>query len=252
MILRPEFYEDHHLDRHAEREKLGLHPDLPTALVLFGGEGSGAMWPIANHLGNSQSDLQLILICGRNKSLQQRLQSLSTRNSKFVEGFTAQIPQYMRLADFFIGKPGPGSISEAVRMGLPVIVERNSWTLPQERYNAEWVEENGVGVVLKSFREIEPAVQRVLSSGKLAAMRNATRCIENRAVFEIPDILEQVLEAPSGRRQRVKQSTHASILLQPAGVAHCDLHLPAQCRSLPADSECGAASPAAACRCSGH
>jgi len=192
MILRPEFYEDTQLDRSSERETLGLDRDLPTALVLFGGEGSGAMWPIANRLGNSTSDLQLILVCGRNKSLKQRLERLKTRNRKFVEGFTSRIPHYMRLADFFVGKPGPGSISEAVRMGLPVIVSRNSWTLPQERYNTEWVEEHGVGVVLKDFREIEPAVQRVLSSGRLAAMQRATRCIENRAVFEIPDILERV------------------------------------------------------------
>jgi hypothetical protein len=194
MILRPEFYENVELDRRAEREKLGLHPDLPTALVLFGGEGSGAMWPIANRLGNSGSDLQLILLCGRNKSLQGRLDNLKTRNRKFVEGFTSRVPYYMRLADFFVGKPGPGSISEAVRMGLPVIVERNSWTLPQERYNAEWVEAQRVGMVLKSFREIEPAVQRLLASGQLVAMRHATGCIENRSVFEIPGILEGILE----------------------------------------------------------
>ena len=42
----------------------------------------------------------------------------------------------MQLADFFIGKPGPGSISEAVQQGLPVIVVDNAWTMPQERYNA--------------------------------------------------------------------------------------------------------------------
>ena len=42
--------------------------------------------------------------------------------------------------------------SEAVAMGLPVIIERNHWTLPQERYNAEWVEEQGVGISLRSFR----------------------------------------------------------------------------------------------------
>ena len=193
MILRPEFYEDVPFDRPAEREKLGLDPYLPTALVLFGGEGSGAMWPIAKRLGNSKSDLQLILICGRNKSLKQRLERMQTRNRKFVEGFTSRIPHYMRLADFFVGKPGPGSISEAVHMGLPVIVSKNSWTLPQERYNAEWVQEHGVGVVLNDFREIEPAVQRILSSAKLAAMQRATRCIENRAVFEIPDILQRVM-----------------------------------------------------------
>ena len=61
----------------------------------------------------------------------------------FVEGFTKEVPRYMQLADYFIGKPGPGSISEAVAMQLPVIVERNAWTLPQERYNADWVTRAG-------------------------------------------------------------------------------------------------------------
>ena len=59
-----------------------------------------------------------------------------------------QIPYFMSLSDFFIGKPGPGSISEALAMKLPVIVERNSWTLPQERYNADWVLEKDVGIVV--------------------------------------------------------------------------------------------------------
>jgi hypothetical protein len=53
----------------------------------------------------------------------------------------------MRCADFFIGKPGPGSLSEAVQMGLPVLVTRNAWTMPQERWNTEWVQAQGVGVV---------------------------------------------------------------------------------------------------------
>jgi hypothetical protein len=61
----------------------------------------------------------------------------------------------MALSDFFIGKPGPGSISEAMAMHLPVIIERNIWTLPQERYNADWVIEKKVGFVLPNFREIE-------------------------------------------------------------------------------------------------
>ena len=55
-----------------------------------------------------------------------------------VEGFTREVPYFMGLADFFIGKPGPGSISEALAMRLPVIVERNAWTLAHERYNADW------------------------------------------------------------------------------------------------------------------
>ena len=60
----------------------------------------------------------------------------------------------MHLSDFFIGKPGPGSISEALAMKLPVIVERNARTLPQERYNADWVLEKQVGLVVRRFRQI--------------------------------------------------------------------------------------------------
>src|SRR3981189_3420989 len=65
-----------------------------------------------------------------------------------VVGFPSQISHYMQVSDFFIGKPGPGSISEAVQQGLPVIVVRNAWTMLQERYNTDWVQEHGAGIVL--------------------------------------------------------------------------------------------------------
>ncbi len=100
----------------------------------------------------------------------------------------------MQLADYFIGKPGPGSISEAVAMRLPVIVERNAWTLPQERYNAEWIREQGVGLVLPDFRRIAGAVEELLEPAAYARFRTATGVLENRAVFEIPEILERILD----------------------------------------------------------
>src|SRR5256714_5962436 len=89
-------------------------------------------------------DRQLLLICGHNQKLAARLRAMPHAAPMFVEGFTKEVPRYMQLADYFIGKPGPGSLSEAIAMGLPVIVERNAWTLPQERYNADWVLEQEV------------------------------------------------------------------------------------------------------------
>jgi 1,2-diacylglycerol 3-beta-galactosyltransferase len=192
MILRPEFYEEQTRDRAAERQRLGLDPRFPTGLVLFGGQGSNVMLPIAERLGNSALDMQLILICGRNEKLQKRLARLRTRNRIFVEGFTKQIPFYMHLSDFLIGKPGPGSVSEAAHMGLPVIVERNAWTLPQERYNAEWIREQGVGIVLNNFRDIAEAIEKLLAGGELEAMKTKLSTMQNRAVFEIPPMLEKI------------------------------------------------------------
>lgn len=197
MILRPEFYNLPDVDRRKERERLGLDPELPTGLVLFGGEGSSVMLPIAKRLGNSSSNLQLIMICGRNKELLGRLQQLKTKNKFVLEGFTKEIPRYMSMADFFVGKPGPGSISEAVRLNLPVIVERNAWTLPQERYNAQWIAEQGVGMVLKNFRDVDEAVHKLLEDGTLTDMKARIGRIDNRAVFEIPPALARILEKRS-------------------------------------------------------
>jgi 1,2-diacylglycerol 3-beta-galactosyltransferase len=100
----------------------------------------------------------------------------------------------MALADFFIGKPGPGSISEALQFHLPVIVECNSKTLPQERYNAEWVTEKGYGIVVPSFKRIAPAVQRLLQSATFDEFRRKASEYSNRALFEVPIILEQCAE----------------------------------------------------------
>jgi 1,2-diacylglycerol 3-beta-galactosyltransferase len=190
MILRPSFYQPVTADRASERRKLGLDPDLPTGLVLFGGQGSSVMPEIARSV---TANAQFIFICGRNQKLAERLRAMKTPYPKYVEGFTSEIPNYMHLSDFFIGKPGPGSISEAIAMSLPVIVERNSWTLPQERYNAEWILEKQVGVVLKSFREIDAGLKQLLQPANYDRFRSNAAGIVNRAVFEIPEILDQLL-----------------------------------------------------------
>jgi 1,2-diacylglycerol 3-beta-galactosyltransferase len=194
MILHPRFYGAPIEDKVAEREKLGLRPDLPTALVLFGGFGSGVMLEIAERLDRSNLELQLIFICGKNEKLAKALRERTSRLPRFVEGFTTRVNQYMQTADFFIGKPGPGSVSEALAMHLPVIVERNAWTLPQERYNADWILENEVGEVLSSFRQIVPAVARIINPATLSRYRANAVAMKNQAVFEIPDILQTIFE----------------------------------------------------------
>jgi len=194
MVLNPRFYNSLKLDRQAERQKLGLHPDWPTALVLFGGHGSPAMLKIARALQQSPAQLQLIFICGHSEKLAAELRRLPATKPMFVESFTKQVDYYMSLADFFIGKPGPGSIAEALHFGLPVIVERNATTMPQERYNTEWVEEHEAGIVLKSFDEIETAVQRLLDDSMLEHLRSKVATHKNRALDEAVDILAKFMD----------------------------------------------------------
>jgi 1,2-diacylglycerol 3-beta-galactosyltransferase len=195
MILNPAFYATPAIDRDAELVRLGLRSGVPTGLVLFGGEGSEEMVSITRALNRPGTQpVQLILLCGKNAGVAAQLRAIELRIPMFIQGFTREIPLYMELSDFFIGKPGPGSISEALAKRLPVIVQRNAWTLAHERYNADWVEERGVGMVVRNFADdIGAAVETLLKPENYSRFCERAAGMRNTAVFEIPDILERVM-----------------------------------------------------------
>jgi 1,2-diacylglycerol 3-beta-galactosyltransferase len=198
MIVNAAFYTPSSVDRFEVRKRLGLDPWRRTGLVLFGGEGSSVMSKIARRLDFSDN-LQLIFICGRNERLAVELRKMRLRIPVYIEGFTTQVQHYMGLSDFFIGKPGPGSISEALTMGLPVIVQCNRWTLPQERFNAAWIQEREVGMVVRDFRCIADVVRNLLDPSTFDRYRANVVALHNRAVFEVPEILDQILQKTTGQ-----------------------------------------------------
>lgn len=217
MILRPAFHAVTPLAEAARAEALrtlGLQPGRPTGLVMFGGQGSMQMLRIARSL----PQVQLILVCGHNAALAERLRALPRPDggaARAVLGFTADVVHYMQLADFFVGKPGPGSLSEAVQMGLPVITFENRWTMPQERYNAQWVRELGLGEVVPSVKAIAGGVARLLAD--LPAAQARVRRVHNQAVFEVADLVAGLLEqAPARAPAPWPQAGAAPVTMAPA------------------------------------
>ena len=78
---------------------------------------------------------------------------------------------------------------------LPLARRTQPPFLPQERYNADWVEEQQVGLVVPTFRAIVEAVERLIEPATLTRYRANAAAIQNRAVFEIPEILDRVMAA---------------------------------------------------------
>jgi 1,2-diacylglycerol 3-beta-galactosyltransferase len=67
------------------------------------------------------------------------------------------------------------------------------------------VQEKGVGIVLKSFEDVAEGVKRMLDPAALAAFRRNVAAQENRAVFEIPEILAKLLgETPQNARLKAE------------------------------------------------
>jgi UDP-N-acetylglucosamine:LPS N-acetylglucosamine transferase len=158
---------------------------------MFGGHGSPAMETIARLL----DDVQLVLMCGHNEELAARLRSMKAAAPRAVLGFTPQVRKYMQLGDFFIGKPGPGSLSEAIHLGLPVITFRNAWTMPQERYNTDWVREKRLGLVVESAKAVRPAALALIEA--INDYQVSVRQLRNTAVFEVVDLIKLLLRSSS-------------------------------------------------------
>jgi 1,2-diacylglycerol 3-beta-galactosyltransferase len=209
MILRPDFYAEDQANPVELRKEMGLQPDLLTAMVLFGGHGSKVMFDITEWLDAARLPIQLILICGRNEDLAAKLRARHWAMPVHIIGFTKEVHRLMHAADFLIGKPGPGSIAEAMVRKLPVLIECNAWTLPQERYNTEWVREKNVGIVLKSFKNVVDGVKQMLEPATLDQFRKNVAAQDNRAIFEIPVILAKLLGESQAKPQTAIPATVA-------------------------------------------
>ena len=201
MILHPKFYEPLQVNRAAERVRLGLRPDLLTGLVLFGGEGSAEMVRIAQALNRAGSRVQLILLCGKNEEVISQLRAMDRRIPMWIEGFTREVPFYMELSDFFIGKPGPGSVSEALVKRLPVIVQRSAWTMAHERYNLDL---DRAAPDRLGGPQLFPGDLRSRrdpgGSEHYSRFRQRAASMRNLAVHEVPDMLEKILSQSNRNR----------------------------------------------------
>lgn len=186
------------------RKEFGMDPNLPAVLLMGGGEGMGPVKKTAKALGESLFDQelgkpigQLIIVCGRNKALASTLESEEWTIPVKVRGFETQMEKWMGACDCIITKAGPGTISEALIRGLPIIL--NDYIPGQEKGNVPYVVDNGAGVFTRSPKETARIVAEwfTTKTEELKKMsENALKLAQPEAVF---DIVKDIHELASQR-----------------------------------------------------
>ncbi len=194
MILNPRFYKSGGPDvRERVRLELGLAAPDFAVMLLFGGKGSPELLPLAERLLREDRELRVIAVCGDNPPLYESLAPLDAASGGRLRrfGFTDRVAELLAAADLLVTKPGPGSLSEAFQLRVPVVVTRNLHTIPQERFNTELVAKRGLGLVVGSWREIPGAVASLRGEPvRLESMRTSLRALPpNRAVYEVLDVI---------------------------------------------------------------
>ena len=176
LPVRPAFSQALAVDKAAVRAELGAPPDQPLVLFVGGGNGAGDMFPFVQALMARKPAAQVVVITGRNESLQQRLSARCNAANLRVLGYEQQMPLWMRAADILVSKAGPNSLAEAFVMGLPVVVFH---AIPgQESGNPELVASNGAGVWAPHPGQAADAVMHLLGDEKARdAMGRAARAL---------------------------------------------------------------------------
>jgi 1,2-diacylglycerol 3-beta-galactosyltransferase len=128
----------------AIRRRLGWPEDRPVVLLVGGGEGMGPVEQIAEAVDRIDFPAALVIVAGRNAALKARLEQRHWRLPTRIYGFTREMPAFMRAADILVTKAGPGTISEALCAGLPMILF--SQMDGAEEGNADYVTRCGCGV----------------------------------------------------------------------------------------------------------
>lgn len=188
LLVRPEFAAA--AARPASREALGLDPKLPAVTVLYGAQGSARMAELAREMAHVPQKAQVVFLCGRNYAIAAEIRALDLPYPAYVLGFTDQVPEFLSVSDLFIGKPGPGSVSEAMALGVPMLLDR-SLALPQEAAVLRHVLSRGTGQAFASRGEFRAMYATALSNG--TGPRRAS--VPNTSNADIVTILDRIAAA---------------------------------------------------------
>lgn len=172
-------------------EQLEAGVRRPIGLVFFGGFAPNRTAAIARRALVSHPQLDLVIICGGNKTLERDLLAEIAGPRCVVDGLVPaqRVRELLQKATCVIGKPGPGVVAEAAVCGVPFVTERRA-VMPQERCVLKWLEGNAIGVAVKSLESLPSDLL-----DRVDACREALdRLPPNRAVFEVAQRLRDVVE----------------------------------------------------------
>jgi 1,2-diacylglycerol 3-beta-galactosyltransferase len=186
LLIRPEFTDP---AQHASKQALNLDPARPVVTVLYGAQGSMRMIELAQAMRDVPHSAQVVFLCGRNEALADELRSMDLPYPVQVLGFTDKVARYLSASDLFIGKPGPGSTSEAMALGLSMLLDK-SLALPQEAAVLRHVIKTDAGQAFSTSADFSEHFRKAISAIETGQSRQPIAA--NTSPADILQIMDRI------------------------------------------------------------
>lgn len=148
--VRHSFYQLY--DRQHLKQAFGLD-SRPTVLVMGGWHGVFNA-PLCERLVEAGEDAQLLIVCGGDRQLFHHMMPLQMKYPDRVRvfGYVSNVPELMTVSDFVMTKAGGLTTSEALTIGLPMLLYR---PIPgQEEANARFFIGEGVACLARDEEQL--------------------------------------------------------------------------------------------------
>ena len=177
-------------------KNLKLEKDIPTILIMGGGQGLGPIEDLMFALNTIELPFQVIVVCGTNKKLKKWLEKrkLLFRKKMAVFGYSNEIAMLMHISDILVTKPGGLTTAEALAKGLPIIIVN---PIPgQEAKNTEFLLKAKAAEKAKNSLDAAMLIEDLLKNPvKLNKLKLAAKkCAMPQSAFKIAEFMLKIIK----------------------------------------------------------
>lgn len=142
------------------RERWGID-DRFTIYLTEGGYGIGMAEELCKRLVEEDLPINVIIVCGKNPALYQRISALETKGNLkiYAFGFTERVLELIAMSDLYLGKSGNG-LMEPAFFGVPIVVTHSANIIERrlaEHYVSYWKDAVRIFKLEKCLRFIREA-----------------------------------------------------------------------------------------------
>jgi processive 1,2-diacylglycerol beta-glucosyltransferase len=219
------------VDREAVLRRYDLKPGRPILLISAGAAGGAYTQTIVRQTLRMGNDFQAVVVCGRNDQLKSQIEGLVAfyRDRYRILGYTNDMPDLMRTATLFVGKPGGLTSSECMAAGLPMILIH---PIPgQEVRNSDFLLEEGAAVRCNYATTVGYKIDQLLA--RPDQIRRMAECARQIGRPEAGPMITSTVLADASPPLWISQAAQKSVLASSErGIAASNLYAGQRVRTL--------------------